>query len=83
VPFEDLFKLRALFETDEGRRVFCFILFQTIRQTKKDAKVCTCLRGGGGGATSTLRCFLLAVRLTICARAVCGGGGVFITKTPS
>lgn len=38
VSFEDLFKLKELFETDEGRRVFCFILFQTIEQTKKSSK---------------------------------------------
>ena len=35
VSFEDLFKLQSLFETDEGRRVFCFTLFQKIRTQKR------------------------------------------------
>ncbi len=35
VSFEDLFKLKQLLETDEGRRVFCFVLFSTIRAKKR------------------------------------------------
>ena len=35
VSFEDLFKLKQLFETDEGRRVFCFVLFSSIRAKKR------------------------------------------------
>ncbi len=35
VEFEDLFSLKRLLETDEGRRVFCFVLFAQIRARKQ------------------------------------------------